>query len=124
MDVLLQLIESLRWWVLGYALLPYAGLRWLYLNGPALRGYGFWMGMSHADICNHLTNGVDGAHWIRHADCCDALIERNTRAFAMTVFLACLVACVVGCILRNWIVHAIAVDVRRLIRHEPSRMDQ
>lgn len=71
-------------------------IRYLYRHGPdvslfslgggaAVAHFGFWKGASDADICSKLTGGVPAEHWLRHADECAAIVERQYQAFLTAI---------------------------------------
>jgi len=58
--------EEYSWFIALY-LQFFAYLLWIplmivYMDGPSLWGYGFWLGRSNADICSALTH-VDASFW-------------------------------------------------------------
>lgn len=61
-----------------------APLRWLYLFGPSLLGWGFWEGKTAAEVCSRLTN-VEAAFWERDLNRgqCLELIEAKVHAFSI-----------------------------------------
>ena len=69
-------------------LMPYARL---YLQGPYLWGFGFWNGLSPAEICIRLSgpSGPGPEHYTRYPDICMDMIERDIAA--KLVFLETLV---------------------------------
>lgn len=70
------------WWSYIWNALFVLPLRTLYLQGPYMNGWGFWQGMSYADICAQLS-GLDAIFWrqsIEHEQGCELLIERKFQA--------------------------------------------
>jgi hypothetical protein len=65
----------------------------LYLNGPALGGYGFWEGKERAQMCAELT-GVPEREWLNASDACESLIMRKFNALVVGIhFLSYLIVC-------------------------------
>lgn len=54
-------------------------MRFLYLNGPSLRGYGGWSGTDWPDICSHLSN-VKASFWEQHPEECLTQIDKQVLA--------------------------------------------
>lgn len=67
-----------------YGTTVYGPLRDLYLRGPAVGGYGFWMGKADVDICAELTQ-VKSSFWQDQKKECDALIDHHVDAFVLGV---------------------------------------
>nr|QYA18853.1 hypothetical protein KOM_12_585 [Clandestinovirus] len=61
-------------------------LRFVYLHGPSINGFGFWNGVPSSQICAQLTK-VESDHWKQHSVPCDTLIERQIDAFIVTMLL-------------------------------------
>jgi hypothetical protein len=63
-----------------------APLRWVYLFGPSISGYGFWEGKSAAEICSRVTD-VKASFWEmdRNRGECLNLIETKVHAFTIGV---------------------------------------
>lgn len=59
----------------------------VYLRGPAFNGYGFWEGLSKADICSRFTN-VDARHWARNEHMCDEIIDNKLHAIYTIFYVA------------------------------------
>ena len=59
----------------------------LYLNGPQLNGFGFWEGLSLAEICARLT-GVESRMWDSNMDMCQDLVQRKFGAFLISCYFA------------------------------------
>ncbi len=71
----------LEWTILAAT----APLRWLYLQGPALGGWGFWEGRPPGDICAELTH-LPAEHFLNEpegAAQCGSLVERKFVAFCL-----------------------------------------
>jgi hypothetical protein len=61
-------------------------LQILYFQGPNIRGYGFWGGISEVDACAQLT-GVSALVWSVQTKACAELLERNFVSFSTAVFI-------------------------------------
>jgi hypothetical protein len=64
-------------------LMFWAPLMYLYMNGPALYGYGFWKGKDMVDICSELST-VPTRHWIANPQECHHVIFRHLESFVIT----------------------------------------
>jgi hypothetical protein len=104
-------IRLLRMWVLTYLRLPYLALQWVYLKGPWLRGYGFWMGMQKEDICTALSNGVDASHWLKHPTVCHEMIDRHVTAFVISTLIVTLLGLTFLILTRRWLVNSIISEL-------------
>lgn len=59
--------------------------RHIFLNGPLLKGYGFWAGLPVQDICGTLS-GMGSSHWERNVENkkdCDQLITANVYGYLL-----------------------------------------
>ena len=78
--------EALTYWHDLFVLKP---LRMLYLQGPAVYGYGFWQGKTDSHICVNLSDAnTDPRRWTSNPQDCTDLIERRFEAFVTLVQLA------------------------------------
>jgi hypothetical protein len=71
----------------------YEPLKTLYMNGPAIGGYGFWESLPPEEICATLTR-VEASFWhktLPSVAMCEQLIERKTDAFVIgtIAFVVC-----------------------------------
>jgi hypothetical protein len=57
-------------------------IRSLYLNGPNLRGFGFWKGKQMQDICTQLYD-QDAIFWKKNIDTCKQAIETEVQSLVI-----------------------------------------
>jgi hypothetical protein len=65
----------------------YKPLRYLYLAGPSLGGYGMWQGVSAETLCATVAVGTDAVHWVHHPEMCQIIIDRKAESFAISVWI-------------------------------------
>src|SRR5579872_314361 len=79
-------------------------IRFIYLNGPSLGGFGFWNGQDLPDICNQLSKGVGTVKfWTKNFDQCELEIEKQVIALCILVwFLVFLFSCYLAIKVALW----------------------
>ena len=71
-----------------YNLLVYRPIRYMFINGASILGYGGNFGAESVDICSRLT-GVPSIHWESNHDQCEDTIDRHVHGYgAVGVFIA------------------------------------
>ena len=67
--------------------LLHSPLRYVYVHGPSLGGYGFWGGLRESDICASLTT-VPATFWDAHSDVCQHKIDAACTS-VITLIVTC-----------------------------------
>ena len=75
-------------------------LKFVYLSGPSLAGFGFWNGVPYSQICAQLTR-VETDHWKENAVACQSLVDRQVDAFVVSLLLGVVLAIVIKWILKT-----------------------
>lgn len=63
-----------------YHLTLFRPMKFIYLHGPSLRGWGGWNGLEWPDICSQLSQGVQASFWIEHPTECFNQIDKQVLA--------------------------------------------
>lgn len=71
-----------------YLCLLFNPLKFIYLHGPSLKGFGFWNGLELSDICTQLSKGVGSARfWRDHMDECEAQVDKEVLALCIFMWI-------------------------------------
>lgn len=75
-----------------YRILLFNPLKFIYLHGPFLGGYGFWNGVEPSDICAQLSKGVPARFWLDNIDQCEEQIDKQIVAMCISVWIIVFIA--------------------------------
>lgn len=73
-----------------YKVTLFRPVKFIYLNGPSLKGWGGWNGLDWPDICSQLSQGVQASFWAAHPVECFNQIDKQVLATSIgitTLFL-------------------------------------
>lgn len=87
-------------------------LRFIYLHGPSLAGFGFWNGVPYSQICAQITK-VDNEHWKDHSFACQSLIDRQVDAFVVSVLLGMMITFIAQWVLKTTVTGVISTFSRQ-----------
>jgi len=80
-----------------YRFILFNPLKFIYVNGPLLGGFGFWNGQDLADICSQLSKGVSAKFWQDNFQQCEIQIDKQVLALCILVWvLLFLVSCYIS----------------------------
>jgi hypothetical protein len=71
----------------AYRWLLFDPVKFIYLHGPGLGGWGFWNGQDLPDICTQLSKGVPGRLWLEKPEECDLLINKQVVALCIGIWM-------------------------------------
>lgn len=90
-------------------------LRYLYVHGPALGGWGFWEGRPQADACAELT-AVPASFWASNVEPCSELLDRKFHAGLTLLAVAAYALAAVGTVMYAAVWIGVYLPLRREIR--------